>query len=47
MAELFDELRPKAFAVAYRMLGGVGDAEFIVQEGLLFTGCDEHSAGTL
>jgi RNA polymerase sigma factor (sigma-70 family) len=35
MAELLDELRPKAFAVAYRMLGSVGDAEDIVQEGFL------------
>ena len=35
ISELYDELRPKAFAVAYRMLGSVGDAEDIVQEGLL------------
>ena len=30
-----EELRPKAFALAYRMLGSVTDAEDIVQEGLL------------
>jgi RNA polymerase sigma-70 factor (ECF subfamily) len=30
-----DELRPRAFAVAYRMLGSVGDAEDVVQEALL------------
>ena len=35
MAELFDELRPKAFAIAYRMLGSVTEAEDVVQEGLL------------
>jgi RNA polymerase sigma-70 factor (TIGR02957 family) len=34
-AELLEELRPSAFAVAYRMLGSVVDAEDIVQEGLL------------
>jgi RNA polymerase sigma-70 factor (TIGR02957 family) len=33
--EEFDELRPPAFAVAYRMLGSVGEAEDVVQEGLL------------
>lgn len=33
--ELLEELRPRAFAVAYRMLGSVGEAEDIVQEGLL------------
>ena len=32
---LLAELRPGAFAVAYRMLGGVGEAEDVVQEGLL------------
>ena len=31
----FDELRPSAFAVAYRMLGSVGEAEDVVQEGFL------------
>jgi RNA polymerase sigma-70 factor (ECF subfamily) len=29
------ELRPRAFAVAYRMLGSVGEAEDVVQEALL------------
>ncbi|MBS1884007.1 MAG: RNA polymerase sigma-70 factor [Actinobacteria bacterium] len=33
-AEL-DRLRPAAFAIAYRMLGSVSDAEEVVQEGLL------------
>jgi RNA polymerase sigma-70 factor (TIGR02957 family) len=32
---LLDELRPVAFAIAYRMLGGVAEAEDIVQETLL------------
>ena len=31
----FDELRPLAFAVAYRMLGSVSEAEDVVQEGFL------------
>jgi RNA polymerase sigma-70 factor (TIGR02957 family) len=31
----FEELRPSAFAIAYRMLGSVSDAEDVVQEGLL------------
>lgn len=35
MAELYEELRPGAFAVAYRMLGSVSEAEDIVQEGFL------------
>jgi RNA polymerase sigma factor (sigma-70 family) len=33
--EEFDELRPAAFAVAYRMLGTVSEAEDVVQEGFL------------
>ncbi len=33
--EEFDELRPPAFAVAYRMLGSVSEAEDMVQEGFL------------
>jgi RNA polymerase sigma-70 factor (TIGR02957 family) len=33
--ELLDELRPGAFAVAYRMLGSVSEAEDVVQEALL------------
>ncbi|HET7444741.1 MAG TPA: RNA polymerase sigma-70 factor [Solirubrobacterales bacterium] len=32
---LLDELRPVAFAVAYRMLGSVSEAEDVVQESLL------------
>src|SRR5829696_10211313 len=31
----FDELRRSAFAVAYRMLGSVSEAEDVVQEGFL------------
>jgi RNA polymerase sigma-70 factor (ECF subfamily) len=31
----FDELRPAAFAIAYRMLGSVAEAEDVVQEALL------------
>jgi RNA polymerase sigma-70 factor (TIGR02957 family) len=34
-AELIEQLRPKAFGVAYRMLGSVSEAEDVVQEGLL------------
>jgi RNA polymerase sigma factor (sigma-70 family) len=33
--EPLEELRPPAFAIAYRMLGSVSDAEDVVQEGLL------------
>jgi RNA polymerase sigma factor (sigma-70 family) len=33
--ELFEELRPVGFAVAYRMLGSVSEAEDIVQEAFL------------
>ena len=32
---ILEEIRPRAFAVAYRMLGSVSDAEDIVQEALL------------
>jgi RNA polymerase sigma-70 factor (ECF subfamily) len=35
MAELLDELRPRAFGIAYRMLGSVTEAEDVVQEALL------------
>ena len=34
-AQLFADLRPRAFAVAYRMLGSVTEAEDVVQEALL------------
>jgi len=33
--DLLDELRPTSFAIAYRMLGSVAEAEDIVQEALL------------
>ena len=33
--QLLDELRPVAFAIAYRMLGSVSEAEDVVQEALL------------
>src|SRR5918995_1843563 len=33
--EEFDELRRSAFAIAYRMLGSVSEAEDVLQEGLL------------
>ena len=33
--QLFEELRPYAFAIAYRMLGSVSEAEDVVQEALL------------
>jgi RNA polymerase sigma-70 factor (ECF subfamily) len=35
MTEEFDELRPSAFAIAYRMVGSVSEAEDLVQEGFL------------
>jgi len=35
MDDLYEELRPRAFAIAYRMLGSVSEAEDIVQEALL------------
>src|SRR3954447_4557057 len=35
MTDEFEELRPSAFAIAYRMLGSVSEAEDIVQEGFL------------
>jgi RNA polymerase sigma-70 factor (TIGR02957 family) len=35
MDELFEELRPKAFAIAYRMLGSAAEAEDVVQEAFL------------
>src|SRR5918992_1114130 len=35
VADLYEELRPLMFAIAYRMLGSVSDAEDIVQEAFL------------
>jgi RNA polymerase sigma-70 factor (TIGR02957 family) len=35
MEEEYDQLRPSAFAIAYRMLGSVSEAEDMVQEGFL------------
>jgi RNA polymerase sigma-70 factor (ECF subfamily) len=32
---LYEDLRPRAFAIAYRMLGSVAGAEDVVQEGML------------
>ncbi|HEX2129205.1 MAG TPA: RNA polymerase sigma-70 factor [Solirubrobacterales bacterium] len=34
-SEIYEELRPRAFAIAYRMLGSVSEAEDVVQEALL------------
>jgi RNA polymerase sigma-70 factor (TIGR02957 family) len=34
-AELLEDLRPRTFAIAYRMLGSVSEAEDVVQESLL------------
>jgi RNA polymerase sigma-70 factor (TIGR02957 family) len=34
-AQMLDDLRPRAFAIAYRMLGSVSEAEDVVQEALL------------
>jgi hypothetical protein len=35
LSDLCDELRPPAFAIAYRMLGSVAEAEDVVQEAFL------------
>src|SRR3954447_8131215 len=35
MTDEFEELRPSAFAIAYRMLGSVSEADDVVQEGFL------------
>ena len=35
LSELYGQLRPRAFAIAYRMLGSVGEAEDVVQEAFL------------
>ncbi|MGN5377408.1 sigma-70 family RNA polymerase sigma factor [Streptomyces lasalocidi] len=34
-SDLYSELRPRAFAIAYRMLGSVSEAEDVVQEAFL------------
>ena len=34
-ADAYEELRPRAFAIAYRMLGSVSEAEDVVQEAFL------------
>src|ERR687894_2041736 len=34
-AEFYAELRPRAFAIAYQMLGSVSEAEDVVQEAFL------------
>ncbi len=41
-AEAFEELRPRAFAIAYRMLGSVSEAEDVVQEAYLRLHRAEH-----
>ena len=33
--ELYEDLRPRAFALAYRMLGSVSEAEDVVQEAMI------------
>ena len=33
--DLYGELRPRAFAIAYQMLGSVSEAEDVVQEAFL------------
>ena len=35
ISELYGELRPRAFAIAYQMLGGASEAEDVVQEAFL------------
>ena len=35
VSELYEDLRPLMFSIAYRMVGSVGDAEDIVQEAFL------------
>src|ERR687895_1924570 len=34
-SDLYGELRPRAFAIAYQMLGSVSEAEDVVQEAFL------------
>ena len=34
-SDLYGELRPRVFAIAYRMLGSVSEAEDVVQEAFL------------
>jgi DNA-directed RNA polymerase specialized sigma24 family protein len=34
-SDLYSELRPRAFAIAYQMLGSVSEAEDVVQEAFL------------
>jgi DNA-directed RNA polymerase specialized sigma24 family protein len=33
--DAYEQLRPRAFAIAYRMLGSVAEAEDVVQEAFL------------